>query len=45
MSYQSNFTGKEIDSNLNKIKDIQEVASVEYVNNLIGDIEELLKEV
>ena len=44
-TYTSEFTGQEIDANLKKIKDITAVASTEYVDNLIGDIESLLQEV
>lgn len=44
-TYQSKFTGQEIDNNLDKLKNITEVASTEYVDGLIGDIESLLQEV
>ena len=44
-SYTSKFTGQEIDNNLDKIKDITTVASTDYVDELIGEIENLLKEV
>lgn len=44
-TYTSQFTGQEIDENLSKIKDITTVASKEYVDELVGDIENLLKEV
>lgn len=44
-TYTSKFTGAEIDSNLEKLKDIAEVASTEYVDELVGDIESLLSEV
>jgi hypothetical protein len=44
-TYTSKFTGAEIDENLGKIKDITEVASTEYVDGLVGDIETLLQEV
>ena len=44
-TYTSKYTGAEIDSNLDKIKDIREVASTEYVDELVGGIEVLLQEV
>ena len=44
-TYTSKFTGQEIDDNLDKLKGITEVASTEYVDELVGDIENLLKEV
>lgn len=43
--YTSKYTGQEIDENLDKLKDITNVASAEYVDELVGDIENLLKEV
>ena len=44
-TYTSKFTGAEIDSNLEKIKDITNVASKEYVEQVVGEIESLLSEV
>ena len=44
-TYTSKFTGQEIDNNLGKLKDIEHVASTEYVDELVGKIENLLKEV
>lgn len=44
-TYTSKFTGQEIDENLEKLKDITNVASTDYVDELVGDIENLLKEV
>lgn len=41
-TYVSKFTGAEIDTNLDKIKDIAEVASTEYVNSLVGNLETVL---
>ena len=44
-TYTSKFTGAEIDANLDKIKNITNVASTEYVDQVVGEIENLLKEV
>jgi hypothetical protein len=44
-TYTSKYTGQEIDENLDKLKDITNVASTDYVDELVGNIENLLKEV
>lgn len=44
-TYTSKYTGAEIDENLDKLKDITNVASTDYVDELVGNIENLLKEV
>ena len=41
-TYTSKFTGAEIDANLDKIKNITNVASTEYVNSLVGNLETVL---